>query len=189
MVEVVTVLMMVVVWTVSWPQRWRERCPGIARYYSLSSPPFLHFSSPRLSTPPPPPFPLPLRLFPCTTWSRFLSLPPSLPSLSLSLSSSVLLGQAFSPAFPRSFYRGLPRATLPRWLINMAVGPARPPSTSRQRRRGQSYPRRIRGFVRASANVVFSAWCREISLGEGRTFLCVALVGIGPLFISFSPIN
>jgi len=113
MVEVVTVLMMVVVWTVSWPQRWRERCPGIARYYSLSSP-----SHPPLPSPPSVLLLLLLLLlliFLC----RCVSLPFArrdrafslfLRLFRLALSPSVLLGQAFSPAFPRSFYRGLPRA-------------------------------------------------------------------------------
>lgn len=98
---------MVVVWTVSWPQRRRERCPGIARYYSLSSPSFplrrrllllLRISSPARRV----------------ALSLFFSF--------LSLSLSILLGQAFSPAFPRSFYRErTSRVTLPLRLANMAA--------------------------------------------------------------------
>jgi len=84
-------VVVVVVWTVSWPRR--ERCPGTVRVTIPRPLP--------LSSPPTPPY-----LFFYTTCSRFLRLF----SLSLFL---LYLSVKLSPAFPRSFYRGLPRAGRP----------------------------------------------------------------------------
>lgn len=99
----------VVVWTVSWPRR--ERCPGTLRV-----------TIPRSSSPPFPPPPSSVSSAPPYLLS-YTTCPPFLRLFSLSLFPSVPLGQA--PAFPRSFYRGLPRAgrpfRAPRRLTNMAA--------------------------------------------------------------------
>lgn len=120
---------MVVVWTVSWPQL----CGSVVRALRVTIP-----------RPLPPPLPPPLHLFIlfrslaplASSLARrvlllsfflppsplFLSFFFSLSSFSLSLFLSAPLGQALSPAFLRSFYRGLPRAeaTLARRFANMA---------------------------------------------------------------------
>lgn len=91
-------MVVVVAWTVSWPRR--ERCPGTSRV-TIPRSSSLRSSSPSSTV---------VYLFSYTTCPPFLRL------FSLSPFPSVPLGQARArvPAFPRSFYRGLPRATLPR---------------------------------------------------------------------------
>lgn len=98
------VVMMVVVWTVSWPRR--ERCPGTLRVT----------------------IPRPLRRFSSffSTAVSLLFTQRALPFsvYSLFLFSFYILSVNLSPAFPRSFYRGLPRAGRPfraARLTNMAV--------------------------------------------------------------------
>ena len=106
------VVVMVVVWTVSWPRR--ERCPGTLRVTI----PRLHSSSPFSPPSSPPPYISSLYTT-CSPFPRLFSLSLFLPYLSVNLSS----------AFPRSFYCGLPRAGRPfraARLTNMAVGRSLP---------------------------------------------------------------